>query len=101
MDGHRPFTDGGGAPFGRPGADITGREHAGNIGFEQVVHVRCRARQDEAVVVAADGVVEPLGSRKGAEEEEHERERRAFAVCERDGGEVPVVAVERGDLGPV
>ena len=96
-----PFANGGGAPFRRPGADVAGREHAGNIGLEEVVHVRCRAGDDEAVVVAADGVVEPLGARTRTEEKEHERERNAFAARERDGREVPIFAVERGDLAPI
>ena len=52
-------------------------------------------------MVAADGVVEPLGARKRAEEQEHEREGKALAARERDGREVPVFAVERGDLAPV
>src|SRR6266545_1803791 len=42
LDG-RAFADGGGAAFGRPGADVSGREHARDVGLEQVVHVRCRA----------------------------------------------------------
>ena len=37
LDGHRPFADGGGAAFGRAGADVAGREHAGDVGLEQVV----------------------------------------------------------------
>ena len=101
LDGHRPFADGGGAAFGRAGADVAGREHAGNVGLEQVVRVRCGAGEDEAVVVAADGVVEPLGARQRAEEEEQEREGKALAARERDRLEVPVLAVERGDLASV
>ena len=61
----------------------------------------CRAGEDEAVVVAADGVVEPLGARQRAEEEEQERVREALAALQRDGLEVPVLAVERRDLAPV
>src|SRR6478672_3679346 len=56
LNGHRAFADGGGAAFGRAGAHVTGREHAGNVGFEQVLRVRRRAGEDEAVVVAGDGV---------------------------------------------
>ena len=80
LDGHCPFADGGGAAFGRAGADVTGREHAGDVGLEQVVGVRGGAGEDEAVVVAADGVVEPLGARQRAEEEEQEREGKALAA---------------------
>ena len=80
LDSHRAFADCRGAALGRAGADVAGREHAGDIGLEQVVHVRCRAGEDEAVVVAADGVVEPLGARQRAEEKEHEREGKALAA---------------------
>ena len=64
LDRHRSFTHGGGASFARPGADVAGREHAGNIGLEQLVRARCRPGEDEAVVVAGHGLVEPLGARK-------------------------------------
>ena len=80
LDGHRSFADGGGAALGRAGADVAGREDAGNARLEQVVGVRCGAGEDEAVVVARDGVVEPLGARQRAEEEEQERERQALAA---------------------
>ena len=101
LDSHRTFADGGGAAFGRAGADVTGREHTGDIGLEQVVGVRCCAGEDEAVVVAADGVVEPLGARQRAEEEEQERVSQELAALERDGREAPVLAVERSDLASV
>ena len=101
LDRHCPFANGRGASFGRPGADVAGREHAGNIGLEQVVDVRCRAGENEALVVAADGVVEPLGARKRAEEKEHERRGKPFAARERDSREVPVFAMELGNLAPV
>ena len=80
LDGHRPFADGGGAALGRPGADVAGREHAGDVGLEQVVRAGCRAGEDEAVLVAADGVVEPFGARQRAEEEEQERVREELAA---------------------
>jgi hypothetical protein len=32
LDGHRSFADSGGAAFGRPGANVTGREHAAEAG---------------------------------------------------------------------
>ena len=101
LDSHRTLADGGGAAFGRAGADVTGREHTRDIGLEQVVGVRCCAGEDEAVVVAADGVVEPLGARQRAEEEEQERVSQELAALERDGGEAPVLAVERGYLTSV
>ena len=101
LDGHCSFTDGSGAAFGRAGADVTGREHPRDVGLEQVVRVGCRAGEDEAVVVAADGVVEPLGAWQRAEEEEHERVSQALAALERDGLEVSVLAVERSDLALV
>ena len=80
LDRHRPFADGRGATLGRPGADIAGREHSWDVGLEQVVDVGCGAGEDEAVVVAGHGVVEPLGARQRAEEQEHERERKAVAA---------------------
>jgi len=52
-------------------------------------------------VVAADGVVEPLGAGKRAEEEEEERVREELTALEGHGDEVPVLAVERRDLATV
>src|SRR5207248_3957367 len=101
LDGHRSFTDGGSAAFGRPGADVTGSEHAGDGGREQVVHVRRGAGENETIVGAGHGVVEPLGARQRAEEKEHEREGKALATDQGDGLEVPVLAVERTDLASV
>src|SRR4029077_8889766 len=101
LDGHCAFADGGGAAFGRPGADVTGREHTGNVRLEQVVHVGCGAGENEAVTIAADGLVEPLGARQGAQEKEREREGKTVAAAQRDGLEVPVLAVERSDLASV
>src|SRR5437868_2628492 len=57
--------------------------------------------EDEAVVVAADGVVEPLGARQRAEKEEQERVSQELAALECDALEAPVLAVERRDLAPV
>ena len=85
LDGHRAFADGGGAAFGRAGADVAGREDARNIGLEQVVRARRGAGEDEPVVVAGHGVVEPLGARQRPEEEKEERERKAVAALEGDG----------------
>ncbi len=52
-------------------------------------------------MVAADGVVEPLGARQRAEEEEQERVGQELAARERDRREVPVLAMERRDLAAV
>ena len=101
LDRHCPFPDGRGTPFGRPGADIAGREHAGDIRLEQVIRVGCRTRENEAVSVAGDGVVEPLGARERPEKQEQERERKAVAVGEGDGGQAAVLAVESRDLAPI
>ena len=62
LHSHRTFADCRGAALGRAGADVSGREHAGNVGLEQVVAVCCCAGEDEAVVVAGHRVVEPLGA---------------------------------------
>ncbi len=52
-------------------------------------------------MVAADRVVEPLGARQGAEEEEQERVRQQLAALEGDGREASVLSVERRDLASV
>ena len=48
-----------------------------------------------------DGVVEPVGARNRAEEEEQARDRTSMAPGQRDGHEVPVLAAERSDLAAV
>ena len=101
LDGHRAFADRGGAALGRSGPHVAGGEDAGDAGLEQVLGVRRGAGEDEAVGVARDGVVEPFSARAGAEEEEQERERELLAACQGDGLEVPVRAMERGDLAAV
>src|SRR5262249_61426125 len=50
---------------------------------------------------ASDGVVEPLGTRQCAEEEEQEREGKALAALQRDPPEAAFVAVQRCDLASV
>ena len=80
-DGHRTFAGGGGAAFGGAGTDVAGRVHAGNVGLEQVGGVGCSAGEDKAVVVAADGVVEPFGMRQCAKEEKQERVRRSSPLA--------------------
>ena len=67
LHSHRPFTDCRGAAFGRPGADVARREHAGNIGLQQIVDARGGTGEDEAVLVAADRLAEPLRARQRAE----------------------------------
>jgi hypothetical protein len=95
LDRHRPFADGRGATLGRPGPDIAGGEYSSNVRLEQVVDVGCGAREDEAVGVAGRGVVEPLRAREGAEEQEHERKRKAVAASEGDCGEGADALFER------
>ena len=101
LHGHRAFADGRRAALGRAGADVAGREHAGNVGLQQVVHVGRGAGEDEAVAVAADGIVEPFGTRQCAEEEDQEPVGEELAGLQRDRRKVPVLAVERRDLAPV
>ena len=60
---HRALTYGGGASLGRARADVTSGEDAGNTGLERVLGSRSSAREDEAVIVACDRVVEPIGAR--------------------------------------
>src|SRR2546430_16146243 len=83
---HRALTNGGGASLGRARADVTGGEDARNTGLERVLGSRSSAREDEAVIVACDRVVEPIGARLGAEEEKQERERQALRSEERRVG---------------
>jgi hypothetical protein len=53
LDGQYSFTEGGGAALRRAGTGVIGREHAGNVGLEQVLRVRGCTADDEAVVIAA------------------------------------------------
>src|SRR5207253_2725846 len=101
LHGHRSFADGGGAAFGRAGADVAGGEDAGHAGLEQVVGAGCVAGEDEAVGSARDGVVEPFRARLCAEEEEEERERELLAALERDLFEPALRSVQGGDLATV
>src|SRR5829696_4198437 len=94
LHGHRSFAHGGGTAFGRAGADVAGREDAGNARLEQVVGAGRIAGKDEPVGGARNGVVEPLRARLRAEEEEEERERHLLAALERDRLEAPVRSVE-------
>src|SRR3954462_3808227 len=47
LDGHCAFADRGGAALGRSRADVAGREHAGDVGLQQVVRPGGGAGQDE------------------------------------------------------
>src|SRR5581483_11468509 len=67
----------------------------------QVVRVRGVAGEDEAVGMASVGVVQPLGARLGAEEEEEKGERKPLAALQSDGLEPSVLAVESGDLAAI
>ena len=92
LHGHRPLADGGGASLGRAGADVTGREDARDAGLEQGVRrPAASAREDEAVVVAGDRGIEPVGARERAEEEEQEGEGQTLAAREGDRLELPSV----------
>ena len=91
---HRALTYGGGASLGRARADVAGREDARNTGLQRVFGSRISAREDEAVIVACDRVVEPIGARLRAEEEKQEREREAFAGLERNCLELPILPVQ-------
>ena len=94
------LADGGRAALQRSGAHVAGGVHAG--------HARSRAPrprrpsapgQHEALLVARDGAPEPVGARRGAEEQEQEGERELLAVAQRDRLELAVAPVQRGDLG--
>src|SRR5437868_12376432 len=93
LHGHRSFADGGGAALGRARADVTSREGARDGGLEEVVGTRRGTGQDEALLVAGDDVVEPLGAGACAEEQEQESEWQALAGLERDRLELAVGAV--------
>src|SRR5919109_3437937 len=93
LHGHRALAHRGCAPLRRAGADVARGEDAGDARLEQVVGMRIRAREDEAVFVAGDGVAEPFGAWPRAEEQEQERERHALTTRERDRFEVPIRAV--------
>ncbi len=77
---HRPFADGGCHSFGGFGTHITCNKHTRHTCFQMVrrtvqrpaTHVtQVGPGQDEAVVIAGDHTVEPVGARFGADENEH------------------------------
>src|SRR6185437_11528414 len=89
------------APLRRPGADVAGGKDAGHARLEQMLGAGGVAREDEAVGGAGDRVVDPLGARVRAEEEEEIGEGEPVAVLERDRFELPVRTVQSGDLAAV
>ena len=95
---HRALADRGRAALDRPRANIANREDARHARLEDALGTGRLAREDEAVVVERNGAPEPVGTRCGSEEEEEERERDPFTVDERRRLELPVGAVQRGDL---
>src|SRR5215472_8661466 len=98
---HRTLADGGGATLSRARSHIARREDAGNARLEQAVRSRRLSGQYEAVRVACNRVADPTGARIGAEETEEERELEAGTVCERQGLDTSVAAVDLGDLAAV
>src|SRR5215210_444815 len=84
------FADRGRASLGRSRADVTGRARAGDVGLEEVRDVRVWAGEAEAVVVAGDGVAEPIRARQRLEDEEQEREPQPLAPVERDRIELSI-----------
>ena len=69
--------------------------------LERLRRARVGAREDEPVLVAEDVGAEPVGARGRAEEQEQVGQRDPLAVAQRDGLQLPVVAVQRADLGAV
>ena len=92
LDGHGAFATAVAQRFVEPDRTSPRRTRQGRRS-RAVLRPRRGAGQDEAVV-AGDRVVEPIGTRHRAEEEEHEREGKAIAVVQRDGLELSVLAVE-------
>ena len=61
LDRHRSFTDGGRAPLGRPGADVSGREHAGDVRLSRLsvfapVPVRMKPSRSRATMSSSHSV---------------------------------------------
>ena len=95
---HRSLADRGGATLDRSRADIADREDTGHARLEEALGAGLLAGEDEAVVVERDGAAEPVGVRRGSEEEEEGGERDPFAVAEGRRFELAVGAVQLGDL---
>src|SRR4029453_9032782 len=101
------LADGGGDALHRAAAHVTDREDPAAAGLERVplAGPGLGSRAYEALGVERDAPREPRGVRVGADEEEELRDLAlallaAVARAPADGFEAPVVAVERGDLGP-
>src|SRR5689334_14362429 len=80
LDGHGSLADRRSAALGRARADVARGEDAWHAGGEQAIGAGSASRQDEAVIVAGDRVVEPVGAWCRAEEEEQEGERHRLAT---------------------
>src|SRR5262245_13110476 len=63
--------------------------------------MRSGARDHESVLVACDGISEPLGAGQSPEKEEEEREWQTLAGLERDRVQMTAVTVQRADLAQV
>ena len=81
---HGSLAHGRRAALGRTGTYVAGGEDAGHARLEEVVGVRSGTREDEAVLVAGDGIPEPLGAGHSPKEKEQEREWQTLAGPERD-----------------
>src|ERR1700741_3630609 len=93
LHGPGAFTNGRGAPLGRPRADVSDREHAWNAGLQQIAGTDGGPGEKEPVLVASERVVKPSGARQCAEEQEQKREPQLLAGFERHGLQLAVVAV--------
>jgi hypothetical protein len=98
---HRPFAHCGGAALDRARAHVADGEAARDARVRDPLLRDVVAGDDEAVLVARDRVVEPVGARRRAEEREGEIDRQAGPVLERNAVEVPVLAVQLGDFAAV
>jgi hypothetical protein len=64
---HRSFADSAGTALCGTGADVASGEHSGQVRAEQRVGADGGARQNEAVVVACHGAIEPVGAGDSAD----------------------------------
>src|SRR5215218_2924035 len=74
-DNHRTLADRGRATLDRARPHVARREDPGNTRFEQTIRARFVAGQHEALAVARHEVIKPVGTERGAEEQEQEAER--------------------------
>src|SRR3954453_21715792 len=95
------LADGRSAALDRASAGVAGSVDAGDGGFEQALGTDVRAGEDEALLVAGDGVAQPVGAGGSAEEEEEERIGETAAVGGGGGFELAVAAVQLGDFAVV